>query len=137
MPDIERWAKVAASLVEPGGVLYVSEFHPFTHVFADADLTVAYDYFHDEPVVWDEPGTYADMTAKTVNNRSYEWNHGLGAVVSAIIDAGLQIEFLHEHDITEFERWPMLVRGDDGRYRLPEGTPSLPLMYSLRARRPA
>ena len=137
LPDIERWAQVAAALVAPGGVLYVSEFHPFTHVFADADLTVAYDYFHDEPVVWDEPGTYADMTAKTVNNRCYEWNHGLGAVVSAVIDAGLQIELLHEHDITEFERWPMLVRGDDGRYRLPEGTPSLPLMYSLRARRPA
>jgi hypothetical protein len=72
-----------------------------------------------------------------VNNRCYEWNHGIGAVVSAVIDAGLQVEFLHEHQITEFERWPMLVRGEDGRYRLPERTPSIPLMYSLRARRPA
>jgi hypothetical protein len=72
-----------------------------------------------------------------VNNRSYEWNHGLGAIVSAVINAGLQPELVHEHEITEFERWPMLVRGEDGLYRLPEGTPSLPLMYSLRARRPA
>jgi SAM-dependent methyltransferase len=137
LPDIERWAQVAASLVAPGGVLYVSEFHPFTHVFGDDDLTVAYAYFHDEPVVWDEPGTYADMTAKTVNNRCYEWNHGIGAVVTAIIDAGLQVELLHEHEITEFQRWPMLVLGEDGRYRLPDGTPSMPLMYSLLARRPA
>jgi SAM-dependent methyltransferase len=137
LPDIERWAHVAASLIAPGGVLYVSEFHPFTHVFGDDDLTVAYDYFHDEPVVWDEPGTYADTTAKTVNNRCYEWNHGIGSVVSAVIGAGLQLELLHEHEITEFERWPMLVRGEDNRYRLPDGMPRMPLMYSLRARRPA
>lgn len=137
LPDIERWAHVAASLIAPGGVLYVSEFHPFTHVFGDDDLTVAYDYFHDEPVVWDEPGTYADTTAKTVNNRCYEWNHGIGSVVSAVIGAGLQLELLHEHEITEFERWPMLVRGEDSRYRLPDGMPRMPLMYSLRARRPA
>ncbi len=134
LPDIDRWARVAASLVAPGGVLYLSEFHPFSHVFADADLTVRHDYFHSEPLVWDEPGTYADKSARTIHNRSYEWNHGIGAVVSALIDAGLTIELLHEHEVTEFERWPQLVRDAHGSYRLPEGTPSLPLMYSLRAR---
>ena len=30
LPDIERWARVMASLVAPGGCLYLAEFHPFT-----------------------------------------------------------------------------------------------------------
>jgi hypothetical protein len=83
--------------------------------------------------VWDEPGTYADPDASTVHNRSIEWNHGLGAVVSALVGADLRIEFLHEHDYTLFARWPFLERAGNGIYRLPKGTPSLPLMYSVLA----
>ncbi len=30
LPDIRRWAETAASLVAPGGFLYLTEFHPFT-----------------------------------------------------------------------------------------------------------
>jgi SAM-dependent methyltransferase len=134
LPDIERWAQVMAALIAPGGRFYLAEFHPFSGVFADEDLTVQYPYFHAEPMVWDEPGTYADPAASTEHNRSMEWNHGLGAVVSALIAAGLRIELLHEHEHTLFARWPFLERSGDGTYRLPEGTPSLPLMYSLLAR---
>ncbi len=39
--------------------------------------------------------------------------------------------------MTVFQQFPELVKGDDGYYRLPEGQPSLPLMYSLKASRPA
>ena len=132
LPDIERWARVMASLVAPGGCLYLAEFHPFTHVFGDDDLTVEYSYFHDDAVQFPNAGDYADPDAQTVHNRSFEWNHGLGAVVSAIIGAGFALEFLHEHDTTLFARWPFLV-GERGAFRLPAGMPSLPLLYSLRA----
>ena len=137
LPDIRGWAGVVASLVRPGGFLYLSEFHPFSWVFGDEDLTVAHDYFHgEEPEVWDEPGTYADLETETVYNRTYEWNHTLGEVVSAVIEAGLVLEFLHEHDYTLFPRWPFLKKTGFDAYRLPEGAPRLPLMYSLRARKP-
>jgi SAM-dependent methyltransferase len=134
LPDVERWASVMASLAAPGGCLYLAEFHPFSHVFGDDDFTLEYSYFHDEPIDFPSSGTYADPTATTVHNRTFEWNHGVGAVVSALIAAGFELEFLHEHDYTLFRRWPFLV-GERGSFRLPEGTPSLPLMYSLRARR--
>ena len=137
LPDIRRWARVVAALVRPGGFLYLSEFHPFTFVFGDDDLSVTHDYFQsEEPQVWDEPGTYADLGAETVHNITYEWNHALGDVVSAVIEAGLDLEFLHEHDYTLFPRWPFLEKSGFDTYRLPEGTPRLPLMYSLRARKP-
>ncbi len=135
LPDIRRWAGVVAALVRPGGFLYLSEFHPFTDVFGDEDLSVEYDYFRREPIVWDEPGTYADFDAETVHNRTYEWLHTLGDVVSAVVEAGLVLEFLHEHSYTLFPRWPFLEKSGFDTYRLPEGTPELPLMYSLRARK--
>src|SRR3954447_5764327 len=107
LPDIERWAGVVAGRIRPGGFLYLTEFHPFTEVFGDDDLTVEYDYFQDEsPRVWDEPGTYADFDAETVHNVTYEWNHTLGNVVSAVSAAGLNVELLHEFDYTKFARWP-------------------------------
>jgi SAM-dependent methyltransferase len=138
LPDIRRWAGVVARLVRPGGFLYLAEFHPFAAVFGDEDLSVEHGYFHrPEPQVWDEPGTYADFEAETVNNRTYEWNHTLGDVISALVEAGLVLEFLHEHDYTLYPRWPFLERHGHDSYRLPGGVPDLPLMYSLRAGKPA
>ena len=57
-------------------------------------------------------------------------------MVSAVIEAGLGLELLHEHDYTLYPRWPFLGKSGFDIYRLPEGTPRLPLMYSLRARKP-
>jgi hypothetical protein len=121
-----------AALVRPGGRFYLSEFHPFADVFGDETLNVERSYFDRGPIVWDEPGTYADLQAQTEHNVSVEWHHGLGEIVSALIAAGLRIEFLHEHDHTLFPRWPFLVRSGT-IWRLPATIPALPLMYSLRA----
>ncbi|MBO2447519.1 class I SAM-dependent methyltransferase [Actinomadura barringtoniae] len=133
LPDLERWARTVVDLLEPGGHLYLVEFHPFADVLDDEEgRTVAYDYFDDQPQVWDEPGTYTDTEAATTNNRSVQFQHGIGSVVSALTGAGLRLEFLHEHDFTLFERYKSLER-DGTVYRLPEGRPRVPMMYSLRA----
>jgi phthiocerol/phenolphthiocerol synthesis type-I polyketide synthase E len=133
LPDVERWAGVMASLVAPGGRLYLAEFHPFPEVFADDELRVAHPYFDPAPYRGEEAGTYANPDAATVHNRYVVFQHTLGSVVSAIAAAGLRIEFLHEHDHTLFARWPFLQPHPDGIFRLPEGAPALPLMYSLLA----
>jgi SAM-dependent methyltransferase len=133
LPDLQGWAEVVARLVAPGGFLYLSEFHPIADVFGDQDLTIEHDYFQTDPLLFDDPGTYADLEAQTDHNRTEEWVHPLGEVVSALIAAGLTIELLHEHDHTLFPRWPFLEKDGD-TYRFPAGQPRLPLMYSLRAR---
>ncbi|MFJ5709919.1 MULTISPECIES: bifunctional 2-polyprenyl-6-hydroxyphenol methylase/3-demethylubiquinol 3-O-methyltransferase UbiG [unclassified Streptomyces] len=138
MPDIERWAETAASLVAPGGFLYVAEFHPVADSFDDeTGGTVVHDYFVRDPWVDTTPGTYTDYDAPTVNNLSVEWVHPVGEVVTALAKAGLRIEFLHEHDVTLFPRYAALERHEDGYYRFPAGRPRTPLMYSLKASRPA
>ncbi|MER5720799.1 class I SAM-dependent methyltransferase [Streptomyces sp. NPDC047804] len=136
LPDVTRWAEVAASLVAPGGFLYLAEFHPFTDCLDDeTGSTVTYDYFSREAWVDDSPGTYADLDAVTVHNRSVEWQHPVGEVVSALAAAGLRIEFLHEHDASLFPRYQVLKRGGDGYYRFPSDRPRIPMMYSVKASR--
>jgi SAM-dependent methyltransferase len=143
LPDLPRWASTVVELLEPGGFLYLSEFHPFTWVFADDTLEIEYDYFHDpdgESFGDGEQGSYADMTVPTRNNATREWAHAISDVVTALLDAGLRIELLREHDYTLFPRFEHLeldteTLGAGVVYRQPAGGPRLPLMYSLRARR--
>lgn len=135
LPDIERWAATMVSLLAPEGRFYMAEFHPITEVFGEAELTVERPYFEPGPVLWDEPGTYADPSAHTTQTRTVEWVHGLGDVVSALAGAGLRIDLLHEFDYTLSPRWPFLELADDRTFRMPADRPSLPLMYSIRATR--
>src|SRR5690606_7112177 len=93
LPDVWAWGRVAAALVRPGGFFYIREFHPFGDVFddeAEDGLRFRYNYFHeDEPLRWDEPGSYVDHDAQTTANESYEWSHPLSDVVTSLAQAGL------------------------------------------------
>ncbi len=142
LPDLRRWAGVVDALLRPGGVLFLSEYHPVAWMFAEDTLErrigdgVGNDYFAAEPLEYEAAGTYADLVAETRHNRTVEFQHTLGAVVTAIAEQGLVVEFLHERDFTHFPQFAWLVKGDDRRYHQPEGAPRIPLLYSLRARKP-
>ena len=132
LPDLTRWARTVASLLRPGGFLYLAEFHPFADILDDATgTTVTYDYFDHGPQVWKSPNTYTGPELLE-NDTMVQFQHGLGEVVSAVAAAGLRVEFLREHDHTLFRRFGTL-RPDGPRFRLPEGSPAVPLMYSMRA----
>jgi SAM-dependent methyltransferase len=135
LPDINRWATTMAARVKPGGRFYLAEFHPVAGIFSDETLDVEWPYFGRVGMERDEGGSYVDMEAQTQANDTIETEHPLGNVVSALIDAGLEIRSLREHDYTLFQAWPFLERHDDRTYRMPEGSPDLPLMYSVLARR--
>ncbi|MFA5785441.1 MAG: hypothetical protein WDA71_00405 [Actinomycetota bacterium] len=92
-------------------------------------------YFAKEPTLEEESGTYADLSAATTHNYCYLWSHTLGEVVTSLVRAGLQVEFLHERPYTLFQRFSTLERKDDGTYWFAEDR-GIPLMYSLRARKP-
>jgi SAM-dependent methyltransferase len=137
LPDIARWAAVMARLLLPGGHFYMAEFHPFASVFADDELVVVDSYFDGGPHVHSASGSYADPDAHTTHNTRVTWNHVLGDVITSLADAGLVIEFLHEHGYALRACWPFLEPTPDRTYRMPNGQPELPLLYSSRARRPS
>jgi SAM-dependent methyltransferase len=134
LPDLDRWASVVHDLLAPGGLLYLSEFHPVASVLADDQPVPAYDYFSTEAVPFESAGSYADPAARTEHNATFEWFHPIGEVITAVLRAGLVLELFHEWDFTMFDQFPFLVRGPDGLRRWP-GPGTLPLMYSLKARR--
>jgi len=140
LPDLGRWARVVASVLKPGGFLYLLEGHPAALMLSqptkDDPLTPSYPYFaHEAPQVFDEPGTYADRNAKLTHTVAHEWAHPISEILGALIGAGLAIEMFHEHDRLAWQLWPCLEYDGNRMYRLPEGRIRVPLSFSLKARK--
>lgn len=139
LPDLARWADVVVALLRPGGLLYLAEFHPLTVVFGIDDLDVVDDYFHDPAGVTAEvEGTYTDMPdGVALRTTTWEWSHPLSEILTVLLDRGLVLERFQEHEHTLFARWPFLVEdAATHTWRMPDGHARLPLLFSLRARRP-
>lgn len=139
LPDIREWARIAASYVKPGGFFYIAEFHPFAYVFDDeADhLAYRYPYFETKPTRWEFAGTYTSSEDKLDTHEDFEWFYRLGDVVTALIDAGLRLEFLHEHPFTVYQQLPFLEKTGHMRWTFPDDVPTIPLMFSIKASKPA
>jgi len=136
IPDLAAWAGVVAALLNPGGALYLSEFHPFVQMFSYETLEFEFGYFNDHAEVWDDASDYADPDAQLVHERSVEWPHPVSELICSVIDAGLQVEYFHEWREASFARFACMEEVGPRLYRMPAGAPDLPLMYSLRATKP-
>ena len=136
LPRVEPWAEQVGALVRPGGRVYLHDAHPLSWALANDELVVEHTYFEEaQPFVDDSPWTYTDADVELVNRRSYEWNHSLGEIVSALIARGLRLDALEELDWTVWRRYPWLEESPDGRYTVPAGKPRLPLSFMLLATR--
>ena len=153
LPDIRAWARVVADCLAEGGRLYVYESHPvlgaLDHEDAEERLIVNTSYFEEpQPSVYEDDKTYVDGPPLELMP-TYEWNHGLGELVTALIEAGLRIDFLHEHREVPWQALPWMepvfpfggqdpstggLYQSDRLWRLPAAQRELvPLMYSLLA----
>lgn len=134
IPDMRRWAEIAARFVAPGGFLYLADGHPLSHILADEapvlDPTLCY-FYRPAPLRFEEHGSYVPETSVFENPVSFEWQHSLAEIVSAVIDAGLVLDYLHEHPFSMFQRFPQMTRDDAVCWRLPGDL--LPMVFSLRA----
>jgi SAM-dependent methyltransferase len=142
LPDIARWARVVASLLRPGGRLFLREGHPMLWSIDDDRtdaLVVRYPYFERaEPMVFTSDTTYVETDAKLEVSTTHEWNHGLGEVITALLDAGMTLTSLTEHKSVPWEALPgrMHKRADE-EWVLDDDPDRLPLTYTLQATRAA
>jgi len=140
LPDLSRWARVVAHFLKPGGRLFFLEDHPIAEIYENGPkarrLVLEYDYFRSEPLRDESEGTYAAPDARLRNAVSFSWIHPIAQVVNALVDSGLRIESMTEYPYTYWHRFPFTRRGRDGYWHLNTGEGSLPLMYSVRARKP-
>jgi SAM-dependent methyltransferase len=143
LPDLDRWAGVVAGLLRPGGVLYVVEFHPLLNALGvvpppdgSEELLLHHDFLGGRGAVErDSTFTYTDGPALSEARICYEWMHGAGEVINALIGAGLRIERLRESERLPWRRWTSMTPAEGGWFRLPDSAPRIPLMYALLARK--
>lgn len=92
MSDIDRWARIVARYVKKGGFFYMAEFHPVLGML-DGDKKIIEPYFHQaEPERYTGEKDYCDPNL--IIEEEYGWRWTLGDVVTALIKAGLTLEFL-------------------------------------------
>jgi SAM-dependent methyltransferase len=136
LPDIAGWARIVGHFLKPGGWLYLAEGHPAAMVLDDAAALpdgrpgFHVPYFHTAPMVFDDASDYVDDAARLANSVTCQWIHPLAHVVTSLIDAGLRLDWLREHDAVTWRMFQCLTEGSDGLYRWPD-RPWLPLAYSL------
>jgi SAM-dependent methyltransferase len=140
LPDLRRWAEIVAQFLNPCGGLYLAEGHPCAHVFDDEtrmpDGMPGYyiPYFVGQPLRFDDARDYADDSVRLENATTYEWLHPLGEIVTSLLDAGLTLKWLHEHDSVPWPMFEQLTKDTNGMYHWPDER-WLPLAFSLRADR--
>jgi len=139
LPDIARWAKIVARLLKPGGRLFIRDGHPMMHALHADDggrLVVSKPYFETaEPRVSDWDRSYVQTDVTFENTVTHWWNHGLGEIVTALLEAGMTLTGLAEHDSVPwrpFSRAPMVSDGR-GEWRLAETPERLAATFTIQA----
>jgi SAM-dependent methyltransferase len=138
LTSVSRWAAVVAALLEPGGRLFMREGHPMMWSLDERHtdaLVVEYDYFErPEPMVFDEQGTYVETDVNFDTTITHVWNHGLGEIVTALLDVGMELTGLVEHDSVPWEALPgQMEKTTEKEWRLRDRPWRLPHSYTLQA----
>ena len=141
LPDIDRWAKVVRGLLRPGGRLFVREGHPLLwsldYEREDTELVMRYAYFETvDPIVDTTEGSYVEIEGALTHTESHSWNHGLGEIITALLNAGMTITGFEEHESVP---WNPFVSADvfraveGGEWRLADESARVPLTYTIQA----
>jgi SAM-dependent methyltransferase len=139
LPDIRRWAEVVSALLRPGGRLFLREGHPMLwsvdEFRTDGTLTIEYPYFErEDPLILEEAGTYVATDVAFQHNVTHSWNHGLGEIITALMDAGLRLTALTEHDSIPWQAFPgRMEQIGGGEWRLADRPWRLVHSYTLQA----
>ena len=140
LPDVVQWARVIASLLKPGGTFFIRDDHPmFMAIGEDVSdgLKVEQPYFQlDTPMTWDDDSSYVDTPGapRIAHTTNHQWNHSLGQIITALIDAGLVVDGVEEFTYSAWCPWPGLMEQHaDGMWRLREQPERLPLQFAISA----
>ena len=139
LPSISKWAKVVSSLLRPCGRFSIREGHPVLWALdetisesnTESQLSLSFPYFEigrpllsktktqsvDDPYA--APASEAEKHGTFEASGTSEFNHGLGEITQALIDAGMTITMVQEHDSVPCNALPgRMEKGGTGEYKL-------------------
>lgn len=127
LPDLDRWAEVVAESLAPGGTVHLAEHHPVATALSD-------DLGHgdgDDGISVEHP--YFSTGEPVADGDTHKWTHGLGEILTALTDAGIDLKYVHEHPFSPLQRSEAMVEDGEGRWRF-EGH-DLPLLVTVKGTR--
>ena len=130
LPDIDKWAKIVTKFLKPNGQFVFVEFHPVVWMFDDNFEKISYRYFNSEAIVETEIGTYADKNSE-ITQEYVMWNHDLSEVVNNLIENGLEINSLNEHDYSPYDCFNKTIEFEPRKYRIEHLEDKIPMVYSI------
>jgi SAM-dependent methyltransferase len=141
LPRIGEWAQVVASLLRPGGRLFVRDCHPVLFSLdderGDGLLVVEHPYFETpEGVRWETEQSYVEHEGTIASPVTIEFNHGLAEIITAVLDAGMELTAIEEHDSVPWCALPGLMeQHGPNEWRLVDRPDRVPLTFTLQARK--
>ena len=136
IPNLRKWARNAASLLKHGGFLYLFETHPLVYQLGNVNGCSVYlsgDFFDERPREKVVDGTHTGPLTVGDQRTVVHSNWTLGSIVSAIADAGLCLDFLHEHKGCCYSRKGLITRRRDVLWYLDGVKTAIPLSFSIKA----
>jgi SAM-dependent methyltransferase len=141
LPDIKAWARTVATLLRPGGRLFIREGHPVLWALADPRpdglLVLEYPYFETEGVRFSDDFSYVDHDEPLTSPDIVHFNHGLAQIITALMEANLQLIAFEEHNTVPWNALgDAMEEFESGEFRLRECPERLPATYTLQASKP-
>ena len=134
LPDLYLWARNVRHLLADDGFFYLLDGHPFFMVWDEErlpELAVKYPYFVKRP---DQDGWIGGYASEPKQGTNYSWMYTMGEIVTALSQAGLHIEWLHEFDWLYYQLDADKQQRDArGGWVFPEHRQRLPYTFSLKA----
>lgn len=130
LPDLDRWAKVVAHFLKPGGQFIFAEFHPVVWMFDYDFQSVGYNYFNSGAIVETTEGTYADTSAP-IKNQNVSWNHPSSEVLNSLIQNGLAIDRFDEYDYSPYNCFNHTHEPEPGKFRIKHLENKIPMVFSI------
>jgi len=129
--DMSRWGQTVAHHLKTGGRFLIVDSHPIWPVLGWPEEELG--YFETEPRRYQDDPDYCDRHYIPAND-SLQWQHSVGEVLNALIQAGMTIESFREYDKGFYPVKPDWYQEDSYWYP-PGGSTLFPLMFSLLARK--
>ena len=120
LPDVAEWARIIAWFLKPGGRLYFADGHPAAFVFEAEHGSKSFrrSPTRTTPRAGPTSSTRRPTTRTPMplvaNSVTWEWTHPLSETVTALLDAGLRLDFLHEHYEVPWQMFGILEPTDAG-----------------------
>ncbi|MCH7373592.1 class I SAM-dependent methyltransferase [Aeromonas sp. MR16] len=141
--DLKSWAISIATHLKEDGLFCIVDEHPFARVFSNPNKdNVRFNsgYLHtygmgEQPFKANYKYSYASDEKELDHQEQYVWSHSISELINSLVGAGLNVVDFSEYEKTFYRAFSDLVINNDKWWVFEDGSYSIPLTFSLCAKK--